>query len=78
MTIEAIRTPDERFRLLPGLPYAPNYIDDLAGYEGLRMAYLDDGPSDATTLFLCLHGCSLSAGCGPPDPSRLGGTFRGL
>ena len=31
MTIEALRTPDERFSLLPAYPYVPNYIDDLAG-----------------------------------------------
>ncbi len=56
MPIEALRTPDERFRLLPGLPYAPKYVDDLAGYEPLRLAYLDEGPADAETTFLCLHG----------------------
>ena len=56
MPIEALRTPEDRFRLLPGLPYAPNYVDDLNGYEGLRMAYLDEGPADAETTFLCLHG----------------------
>jgi len=56
MPIEALRTPEDRFHLLPGLPYAPNYVDDLNGYEGLRMAYLDEGPADAETTFLCLHG----------------------
>lgn len=56
MPIEALRTPDERFALLPAFPYAPNYVDDLAGYEGLRMAYIDEGLADAETTFLCLHG----------------------
>jgi len=53
---EVIRTPDERFKDLPGFPFAPRYLDDLAGYEGLRMHFLDEGPRDADNLFLCLHG----------------------
>ena len=56
MTIEALRTPEERFAMLPGLPYSPSYIEDLPGYEGLRFAYLDEGPKDAEVTFLCLHG----------------------
>lgn len=56
MSIEALRTPEERFSLLPGFPYAPHYLDDLEGFESLRMAYLDEGPRDAETVFLCLHG----------------------
>ncbi|MBW1803686.1 MAG: alpha/beta fold hydrolase [Deltaproteobacteria bacterium] len=53
---EAIRTPDERFKDLPEFPFAPRYLDDLAGYEGLRMHYLDEGSQDADNIFLCLHG----------------------
>jgi pimeloyl-ACP methyl ester carboxylesterase len=56
MSIEALRTPDERFALLPGYPYVPSYTDELAGYEGLRMAWVDEGPADAEHTFLCLHG----------------------
>ena len=61
MTIEARRTPDERFDNLDGWPYAPHYIDDLPGYEGLRMHYVDERPapdkaSDASATFLCIHG----------------------
>jgi len=56
MTIEALRTPEVRFADLPGFPYAPRYVDDLAGYEGLRAAYVDEGPVDADEVFLCLHG----------------------
>ncbi|HPE30734.1 MAG TPA: haloalkane dehalogenase [Parvularculaceae bacterium] len=56
MTIEAVRTPDERFQNLPGWPYAPHYIEDLKGYEGLRMHYVDEGPRDAKVTFLCIHG----------------------
>ena len=56
MAIEALRTPDERFSVLPGFPYEPSYVDDLPGYEGLRMAWIDEGPADAETTFLCLHG----------------------
>jgi pimeloyl-ACP methyl ester carboxylesterase len=55
MSIDALRTPDERFSNLPDFPWAPRYDDALVGYEGLRMAYLDEGPVDGET-FLCLHG----------------------
>lgn len=56
MAVAALRTPDERFASLPGWPYAPRYADDLAGYAGLRMHYVDEGPRDAAATFLCLHG----------------------
>ena len=55
MTINALRTPDDRFENLPGWTFSPNYIDDLLGYEGLRMHYVDEGPKDGVT-FLCIHG----------------------
>ena len=57
--IEALRTPDERFANLPGFTFAPRYIDDLVGYEGLRLHYVDERPARAapsTQTFLCLHG----------------------
>lgn len=54
--IESVRTPDDRFEGLPAFPWAPEYVDDLPGTEGLRMAYLDEGPRDAEQVFLCLHG----------------------
>lgn len=53
--IEALRTPDERFEGLPGYSFAPHYRDDLPGYQGLRLHYLDEGRRDGPT-FLCLHG----------------------
>ena len=56
MTIQAKRTPDARFENLPGFDYVPHYVDDLTGYEGLRVHYLDEGPKDADHTFLCLHG----------------------
>ena len=56
MPIETVRTPDARFQNLPGYRFAPNYVDDLPGYEGLRVHYLDEGPKDADRTFLCLHG----------------------
>ncbi len=55
MTIEALRTDDSRFESIPDWPYQPNYVEDLPGYEGLRMHYIDEGPSDAP-VFLCIHG----------------------
>ncbi|OKO76946.1 haloalkane dehalogenase [Bradyrhizobium sp. AS23.2] len=50
-----LRTPDTRFHDLPGYPFAANYCDDLAGYAGLRMHYLDEGTKNARVA-LCLHG----------------------
>lgn len=54
--METVRTPDERFENLPNWAFAPKYVDDLDGYEGIRVAYVDEGPSDADRVFLCLHG----------------------
>jgi haloalkane dehalogenase len=54
--VEALRTPEERFASLPDFPYPPHYVDDLPGYEGLRAAYIDTGPSNAQHVCLCLHG----------------------
>ena len=55
MTPDFLRTPDHRFEHLPGFPYEPRYLDDLPGYDGLRMARIDEGPEDAPVA-LCLHG----------------------
>jgi haloalkane dehalogenase len=56
MTLKALRTPDDRFSNLPDWPYTPHYVDDLPGYEGLRVHYVDEGPKEAEHTFLCLHG----------------------
>ena len=53
---QALRTPDSRFADLPDFPFAPHYADDLPGYEGLRAAWIDEGPKEAPDSFLCLHG----------------------
>jgi len=59
MTPTILRTPDDAFQNLPGYSFTPHYLDDLPGYEGLRMHYLDEGggrgAADAP-VFLCLHG----------------------
>jgi haloalkane dehalogenase len=54
--INALRTPDTAFSGLPDWPYTPNYIDELPGYDGLRVHYVDEGAKDANRVFLCLHG----------------------
>jgi haloalkane dehalogenase len=56
MTVSALRTPDDRFRGLPGYAFAPHYTEGLPGFEGLRMHYVNEGPRDAAVTFLCLHG----------------------
>jgi haloalkane dehalogenase/tRNA(adenine34) deaminase len=53
--MDILRTPEERFAQLPGFPYAPRYVTDLTGFEGLRLHYVDEGPPEAE-VFLCLHG----------------------
>ncbi len=53
--MKAVRTPDERFTDLPDFPFEPHYRDDLVGYEGLRVHYVDEGAADQP-VFLCLHG----------------------
>ncbi|MDU8910765.1 haloalkane dehalogenase [Aestuariicoccus sp. MJ-SS9] len=54
--MDVVRTPDDRFADLPEYAFAPHYVDDLTGYEGLRVHYLDEGPRDAPRTFLCLPG----------------------
>ncbi len=54
--VEFIRTPEERFKNIPNFPYEPHYIENLKGYEDLRMCYYDEGPKDSNEVFFCLHG----------------------
>ena len=53
---DIVRTQEARFEGLPGWRYPPRYIDNLPGFEGLRLHYIDEGPADAGVTFLCLHG----------------------
>jgi len=53
---EILRTPDDRFAELPGFPWAPRYVEELPGYQGLRMHYVDEGPAEGGETFVCLHG----------------------
>jgi pimeloyl-ACP methyl ester carboxylesterase len=54
--IEFVRTPEERFKNISNFPYEPHYIENLKGFEELRMCYYDEGPKDSKEVFLCLHG----------------------
>jgi hypothetical protein len=56
--MDVLRTPEDRYLDLPGYPYAPHYAQDLPGFEGLRLHYLDESKRDAAHTFLCLHGQS--------------------
>jgi haloalkane dehalogenase len=56
-SMRLLRTPEERFRDLPGFPYPPQYAE-VPGAEGgpaLRIAYVADGPADGPVVLL-LHG----------------------
>lgn len=50
--MEVLRTPDDRFANLPDFPYEPRYVEV---DDGLRVAYVQDGPDDGPTVLL-LHG----------------------
>lgn len=54
--MEVARTPDERFRNLPGYDLGPRYaeVPDSEGGK-LRIHYVDEGAADAAPV-LCLHG----------------------
>jgi haloalkane dehalogenase len=54
--MQSLRTPDERFVGLPDFPYAPHWVDNLPGLDGLRVHYLDEGSPQAQVTALCLHG----------------------
>jgi len=47
VTVEALRTPDERFASLPGFPFVPRYLE----WGGLRLHYLDEGEGPPVILF---------------------------
>jgi len=49
--MESIRTPDERFRGLPGYSFEPHYLE----IDGLRLHYVDEGEPSAAPVLL-LHG----------------------
>lgn len=53
---DALRTADARFVDLSGYGWGPRYTSSLPTLSGLRMHYLDEGPRDSNTVFLCLHG----------------------
>lgn len=53
---QVLRTPQENFEALPGYSFSTLRLENVPGYEGLSLAYLDEGPKDSKDIFLCLHG----------------------
>ena len=51
MSMDVLRTPEERFARLAGYAYGPHYVD----VDGLRMHYVDVGPRRGPVVVL-LHG----------------------
>jgi len=51
-----LRTPDERFQGLPEWPWAPRYLDDLPGFEGIRVHRVDEPGRLGMPTALLLHG----------------------
>jgi haloalkane dehalogenase len=56
VSVEVLRTPEERFASLPDFPYAPVYVT-FDGAEGVpvRVAVVDEGPADGEVVLL-MHG----------------------
>jgi haloalkane dehalogenase len=56
--MDRLRTPDARFNGLPDFSFSPHYADvgDPTGGDPLRVAYLDEGPREATETVVLLHG----------------------
>ena len=54
--MKALRTEEDRFQNIPDFDFPVQYVDDLPNYEGLRIAYIDAGPTNAKSVYLCLHG----------------------
>ena len=56
--MDLLRTPDDRFEGLPGWPYGPSYafVEDPIDGSEIRIAAVDEGPRDATTTVLLMHG----------------------
>ena len=48
--LDCPRTPEENFPHLKDYSFAPHYVSDLPGYDGLRGHYLDEGDADADAL----------------------------
>jgi len=54
--LQVLRTPEERFAVLPDFPYTPVYVTfDSEDGEALRVAVIDEGPADGEVVLL-LHG----------------------
>jgi haloalkane dehalogenase len=54
--MKILRTPDERFRDLPGYPFDPHYTEVPDGDGGtLRIHHVDEGARDGA-IVLCMHG----------------------
>ncbi len=54
--MKILRTPDTQFKHLPDYPFDPHYLEvGNTDEQGLRMHYLDEGPSEADPI-LMLHG----------------------
>jgi haloalkane dehalogenase len=49
---DIVRTPEDRFAGLPDFDYEPRYLETA---EGLRIAYLDEGPADGPPVWF-MHG----------------------
>lgn len=49
--MDFVRTPEKRFERLLDYPFEPHYLE----VGGLRMHYLDEGPSEVSPI-LMMHG----------------------
>lgn len=56
--MDLLRTPEDRFTGLPDWPYEPHFSDVSDPIDGtaIRVAAVDEGPRDAATTVLLMHG----------------------
>lgn len=54
--MDFLRTPEHRFDALPDWPWAPHYLDDLPGFEGIRIHRVDEPGRAGAPTALLLHG----------------------
>jgi pimeloyl-ACP methyl ester carboxylesterase len=54
--IELLRTPDDRFQALIDWPWSPRYLDDLPGFQGIRVHRIDEPGRPGAPTALLLHG----------------------
>jgi pimeloyl-ACP methyl ester carboxylesterase len=54
--VQFLRTPESRFQGLADWPWSPHYIEDLPGFESIRLHYVHEAGRPGAPTALLLHG----------------------